>query len=203
MNIILKLGRQKLTYILAFVLCAQGIVTETHATYLPTHETLENFEDERKIDELLLLIQKRLVIMHEVARTKWNHKLPVEDKIREQQMLADLTDKAIHYGLDERFVSRFFQAQIEASKEIQTNDFIFWREGEVLKFDKTFSLKDELRIYIDQLNHEILDLLSQIYTKSYNVNSKYILVQPISKRSSDYIENDIWLLAITPLKINQ
>lgn len=203
MNILLKSYSQKLIYFLAFILCTQGIATELKGgSYKPTYDAIENFEIEQKIDELLLLIQKRLVIMHEVARTKWNQNLPIEDKIREQQILADLAAKANQYGLDEKLVTQFFQAQIDASKEIQKNDFLLWKENDLSKFDKTFSLKDELRFYIDQLNNEIILLLGKIYTNSCKLNG-YILNHPISKRSSDYIEDDIWLLAISPLKINQ
>lgn len=194
---------QKLIYFLTFILYAQGFVNEFYGIDPPIHKTIENFEVEQKIDELLLLIQKRLVIMHEVARTKWNQNLSIEDKIREQQILEDLANQANKYGLNEKFVTRFFQAQIDASKEIQKNDFILWRENKVTKFEKTFNLKVELRFYIDQLNYEMMVLLSKIYTKPFGVNSTYILDYPISIRSSDFIENDIWSLAISPLKINQ
>lgn len=200
---IFKSCRQKLTYFLVFILCAQGIVSELNGAYTPVHETIESFETEQKIDELLLLIQKRLVIMHEVARTKWNQNLAIEDKTREKEILTALVVKANHYGLDEALVTRFFQAQIDASKEIQKNDFILWKEESVLKFEKIFSLKDELRLYIDQLNSEMITLLSNIYTKTFTLSTSYILDHPISLRGSDYIENDIWLLAISPLKIGQ
>ena len=42
-----------------------------------------DLEFERKVDQLFLLIQKRLVVMHQVARTKWHHNLSIVDKIRE------------------------------------------------------------------------------------------------------------------------
>lgn len=203
MNILLKSCSQKLIYFLAFILYAQGIFTELNGAYTPSHETIESFEVERNVDELLLLIQKRLVIMHEVARTKWNQNLPIEDKVREQQILADLVVKANQYGLDEKLVTRFFQAQIDAAKEIQKNDFVFWKENGILKFEKIFSLKDELRFYIDQLNHEMIVVLSKIYTKPSDLYSKYILDHPISIRNSDYIENDIWSLAISPFEIKK
>lgn len=72
-----------------------------------------------------------------------------------------------------------------------------------MKFEKTFSLKDILRYYIDMLNHEMMVALSKIDIKSIYINSEYILDQPISIRTSDCIENEIWLLAISPFKINQ
>lgn len=200
MNVLFKFYSQRLIYFLAFILCTQGAISELNASYTSAHQTIENFEVEEKIDQLLLLMQKRLVIMHEVARTKWNQGLSIEDKIREQQILATLAEKASQYGLDEKWVTKFFQAQIDASKEIQKNDFILWQQEGMLKFERVFSLKDELRSYIDHLNHEMILTLSSIYTKDLDVNKKSILDTPISIRASDYIENDIWSLAITPLK---
>jgi chorismate mutase len=201
MDALRKSFSQKFIYILAFILCTQQAVAELNGAYSPIHETIGEFEAEQKIDELLLLIQKRLVIMHEVARTKWNQNLPIEDKIREQQILVELTAKANQYGLDEKLITQFFQAQIDASKEIQKRDFLLWKERGILKFEKVFSLKNELRFYIDRLNNEMLMLLSKIYTNPYDLHDKYILIYPISKRSSDYIENDIWSLAVSPLMI--
>lgn len=201
MRILIKNFSLKLIYLLTFVLCHQGCASDVKEVYRPAYETIASFEMEQKIDELLLLIQKRLVIMHEVARTKWNQGLPIEDKAREQQILLDLASRANQYGLDEKFVMQFFQAQIEASKEIQRNDFLLWEKSGISKFDKTFSLKDELRLYIDRINNEMILLLSKVYTNSHELSS-YILDDPISKRKSDSIDKDIWLLAILPLKNN-
>lgn len=203
MNILLNSYSQQLIYFLALILCAQGVATEFKGAYAPTYDSIENFEVEQKVDELLLLIQKRLAIMHEVAKTKWNQNIPIEDKIREQQILEDLAAKADQYGLDKEFAIQFFQAQIDAAKEIQKGDFLLWKENGLSKFDKIFSLKDELRFYIDQLNNEMIELLSKIYSKPLELNSKYVLNHPISIRSSDFIENHIWLLAISPLKMHQ
>lgn len=199
-NIFFKFCSQKRIYFLLVILYVQGIVVPLNGAYTSVHETIEAFEVERKVDELLLLIQKRLVVMHEVARTKWNHNLPIEDKIREQQILADLAMKANHYGLDEKFAIQFFQAQMEASKEIQKTDFDLWRKNGVPKFEAVFSLKDELRIYIDGLNHKMMVLLSEIYAKPFSEIGKDILDHPISTRSSDSIENDVWNMAIFPLR---
>lgn len=199
MNTLIKFYSKKMIFFLTFILCTQGAIPELNASPGSTYQTIEDFEVEQKIDQLLLLIQKRLVIMHEVARTKWNQNLPIEDKIREEQILADLAELARQYDLDEKWITNFFQAQIDASKVIQKNDFAFWQKEGVLKFKEVFSLKNELRSYIDHLNHEMMILFSKINVKNFNVN-KFILDKPISTRYSDYIESDVWLLAILPLK---
>lgn len=202
MNVSFKFYSQKLVCFLALLLCTQGVATEINEASNQIHKTIVHFKVEQEVDKLLLLIQKRLVIMHEVARTKWNQNLPIEDKVREQQVLTALACQASQHGLDEKLVVRFFHAQIEASKEIQRKDFIVWSQSSGLKFEKIFSLKDELRFYIDQLNQEMIGLLSKIYRQSFDV-SKSVLDHPISLRNSDYIDSEVWSLAISPLKNSQ
>lgn len=180
----------KLFFFLTFFLCAA----------LNGHQTIENFEIEQEVDSLLLLVQKRLVIMHEVAKVKWNQNLPIEDKNREQQILTEFANKAHQYDLDDTLVTKFFQAQIEASKEIQKQDFILWKKKGIIKFEKIFCLKDEIRNYIDLLNHEMLFLLSKIYSRPSSEFHNFILDHPISKRRSDSIEDKVWSLAVAPLK---
>lgn len=93
--------------------------------------TIENIETEKTIDQLLLLIQKRLVIMHEVARTKWNLHLPIEDLAREKQLLTGLVELAHANSLEKQWVSQFFQAQFDAAKQIQKADFALWQQQEI------------------------------------------------------------------------
>lgn len=187
--------RRNLPLFLA-ILCAQCIYAVIPANHF-MHQSIEGYTEEKRVDQLLLLMQKRLVIMHEVARTKWVQNLPIEDRVREEQILVSLVQQARQYGLDDKWISKFFQAQMDAAKEIQKRDFTMWGEREI-KFDSTFSLKDDLRLYIDQINQEMMEVLSKIFDKNSNV--KFILDDPISKRPSDHIEEFIWQQAILPLK---
>lgn len=194
-----KIFNQRLIYLLAFIICFQGFFS-VHANDPRTYQKIEDVELEKKVDQLLLLVQKRLAIMHEVARTKWNQNLPIEDKIREQQILVELAEKASQYHLEPRWITNFFQAQIEASKEIQKMDFAAWEKENRLKFVEVFSLKDELRIYIDEINHEMILLLNKILNRDFDANRQLILSQPISSRKTDHINHEVWQLAISPLK---
>lgn len=175
-------------------LCIQGPIGYLNASDSPSR-SMQDVESEKKVDQLVLLIQKRLSIMHEVARTKWNQNLPIEDKVREQQILDDLVEKANQKGLDKRWMVTFFQAQMDAAKEIQKRDFSNWRQEGLGMFPHVFSLKDDLRGYIDLLNHEIIVLLSGI---SINDSARFVLSRPLSCRPTDAIECDVWLMAISP-----
>lgn len=86
-----------------------------------------------------------------------------EDKLREQQILEDLAKKANQDGLNEKWLTAFFQAQMDASKEMQKRDFAMWQKEEVLELEQAFSLKEDLRSCIDQLNQEMMILLSKFY----------------------------------------
>lgn len=166
----------------------------TQAAY-QTSKTIGDYEEEKKVDQLLLLIQKRLVIMHEVARTKWNQNLPIEDKAREQQILQKLVKQADQYDIEASWVTQFFEAQIEAAKGVQRADFSQWREQGMGLFDSTLSLREDLRFYIDRINQEMIELLSKMEPET-----RFILPYPLSVRLSDAIEDEVWLIAISPFK---
>lgn len=133
-----------------------------------------------KIDQLFLLIQKRLDIMHEVARTKWNHDLPIEDPIREKQSLIELIEQARNHGLDEKWTSRFFQSQFDSAKDVQRRDFTAWKVQGVLQFESVLDLKNELRFCIDQVNQEMIVLLSKMGEEDFEVVSSLIFVPCVS-----------------------
>jgi chorismate mutase-like protein len=186
---------------LAFLLCVQSFCISAFATHTTLQHSIGDFETEKKMDQLLILIQKRLVIMHEVARTKWNQNLPIEDKTREQQIISDLIEQTRKFGLEEAWVTQFFQSQFDAAKEIQKSDFSVWKQQGVEKFNGVLSLKDDLRVYINQINQEMIELIGQIFSKDKKFpHSKFVLNQPISNRESDHIDNHIWQLAVSPLK---
>jgi chorismate mutase-like protein len=140
--------------------------------------------------------------MHEVAKTKWNGGLPVEDKVREQQILGVLAAQAGQYSLDPQWVTRFFQAQIEASKEIQRADLAIWQKEGRPKFEKTLSLQTELRSCIDDINREMLVVLGKIGRKKTMPNKAYVLKQPVPVKQTDAISDGTWLTATAPLAVS-
>lgn len=115
-----------------------------------------------KVDKLLQLIQQRLLIAHDVARWKWNHKRPIEDRQREQQLLDKLQKQAIDYGLQPDAVSAFFAAQITAGKLIQTADFQIWQRQGVKSFTNVPDLNQNLRPLLDKLNTDFLAVLTDM-----------------------------------------
>jgi chorismate mutase-like protein len=111
------------------------------------------------IDDLLKLMKQRLLLMHDVARAKWNAKTPLADPDREKAMLSELAEKGRALGLDPAFTSGFFAAQIEASKFMQRDDFRRWEAERRGPFADAPDLKRDLRPRIDALNSKLLATL--------------------------------------------
>jgi chorismate mutase len=113
------------------------------------------------IDNLLELMKQRMLLMHDVARTKWNAKTPLADPDREKAMLRELAAKGRALGLDPAFTSSFFAAQIEASKLMQRDDFRRWKAEKRGPFTEALDLKRDLRPRIDALNSKLLTTLAK------------------------------------------
>jgi chorismate mutase-like protein len=116
---------------------------------------------EATIEELLGLIRRRLVLMHDVARAKWNTKTPAEDPRREQVLLQEVEKKGSELGLEPAFTRAFFSAQIDASKLIQNADFHLWESERRGPFADAPDLKRDLRPRIDDLNADLIKTLAK------------------------------------------
>lgn len=185
-----------------FLLCFLLLTSNAGAVVdaISEHQTISVYETQQKIDRVLFLIQKRLSVMHEVARAKWNQKLAIEDLVREKQILEGLVQQGNRYGFDGKWVQQFFQAQMDAAKMIQSRDFSVWNEQEIRKFDAVLDLKNEIRPYLDHLTEDLLDALSKIYPDIMEGKAgRYVLLNPVLTRSSDHIDEAVWQVAVGPL----
>jgi chorismate mutase len=118
--------------------------------------------DPTVLDRLLLGMQQRLTRMHAVAREKWNAKAPIFDPQREQALLKDVVERGQSYHLDPKVTRAFFNAQMEAAKLLQEDDFGQWRAGKQLPVPQPNSNLGTLRLQIDLLNRELLESLAQV-----------------------------------------
>lgn len=184
-----------------FLFCLLLLIVQVEASHaIPDYQPIENYEAQYKVDRVMFLIQKRLSVMHEVARTKWNQKIAIEDLVREKQILEGLVLQGDKYGLDGKWLQQFFQAQMDAAKMIQNRDFALWTDQGKQKFDHVLDLKNEIRPYLDQLTGDLLEALSHIQAHIVDDKVKsYVSTQPILNRPSDSIEESVWQMAIAPL----
>ena len=108
------------------------------------------------VDALLALMRERLLVMHDVARWKWNARRPIADPEREQALLADLERRGAEHGLAPDDVRRFMRAQIEAGKLVQQADWRRWEAEHSEAFADAPDLQTELRPKIDRLSEQLL-----------------------------------------------
>lgn len=125
-----------------------------------TYPVLDVSFEELQLDTLLDLMRQRLILMHEVARWKWNTGKPIADPEREQALLDDIAQKAQAQGLPGTQVRQFFAAQIAAGKQIQSADFQKWRSEQQGKFPDVRELA-AVRSDIDALNLQLLAALAK------------------------------------------
>jgi chorismate mutase-like protein len=113
------------------------------------------------LDRLLRLMGRRLALMHEVARSKWNAGKPVTDPDRERELLQGVVELGRGKGLDPDLVRSFFAAQMEAARLVQQADFDRWKAKGQEPFADPTSLA-VLRQRIDTLNGELIDALAEL-----------------------------------------
>ena len=113
------------------------------------------------IEQMLSLMEQRLILMHEVARWKWQAKQPITDPVREQALLARVVAQGQRLGLPTQWVRSFFVAQMDAGKRIQQADFEQWQANPSIK---PSSIKDLalIRHDIDDLNTRLLKSLATV-----------------------------------------
>lgn len=108
------------------------------------------------LDQLADFIHQRLALMPDVARFKWNHKKPVTDPEREQQLLNTLVMKATERGVSELLARRFFAAQMAAARSVQERLTNEWQQASAAPFDNVPDLDKDLRPKITELSEAML-----------------------------------------------
>jgi len=79
-----------------------------------------------RLDGLTELVIRRIEVGDEVAASKYFSGKPVEDPVREQQIIDSVRQSAVQLGIDPDSTADFFRAQIEASKVVQRGLLARW-----------------------------------------------------------------------------
>lgn len=103
------------------------------------------------------VVARRLAIMPAVARWKWEHKLPIEDRDREAKLIADFVHRAEARGHDPAAARQLIEDQIDAAKAIQRDCFRRWNENPPQPDSLVLDLATQLRPRIDELTNQLLD----------------------------------------------
>ncbi|WP_433555711.1 gamma subclass chorismate mutase AroQ [Pseudonocardia xinjiangensis] len=107
---------------------------------------------------LVDLAVQRILVSDEVAATKFWTGTPVEDPLRERQVLAEAGRRAAQMGLDREMAVRFFRSQIDASKVVQRGMLGRWRAHPDLAPTAPPDLQ-AIRTRLDALTGQMLEQL--------------------------------------------
>ena len=119
-----------------------GYLIESNAEPKPNYRPIE------------IIILARLNLMPEVAKIKWNKKLPVEDLERERTLIRNLIEDVPKQH--QSHMKKTIRAQIRASKLIQKELFELWSSEGYEYFEKTRNLENDLRPKITSLTNELI-----------------------------------------------
>uniref|UniRef100_A0A8D8V606 chorismate mutase n=1 Tax=Cacopsylla melanoneura TaxID=428564 RepID=A0A8D8V606_9HEMI len=113
---------------------------------------------------LVALSKERLKLASLVAENKAQMCKAVEDPEREKEILQVIVKTAQdQYGLEPAFVEPFFKAQMEANKLLQYG--ILMDANKKNKRPSPIINLNQVRVKVDELNHEILKNLKQVHTE--------------------------------------
>jgi chorismate mutase-like protein len=107
---------------------------------------------------LVDLAVQRILVSDEVAATKFRSGAPVEDLLRERQVLAEAGRRAVQLGLDRELAIRFVRRQIYASKIVQSGLLARWQAHPEQAPSTTPDLQS-IRERLDQLDEQLLEQL--------------------------------------------
>ena len=107
---------------------------------------------------LVDLAVQRILVSDEVAATKFRSGTPVEDLLRERQVLAEAGRRAVQMGLDGELAVRFLRSQIYASKIVQRGMLARW-EAHPEEVPSTAPDLESIRDRLDELTEQLLEQL--------------------------------------------
>jgi chorismate mutase len=110
---------------------------------------------------LLGLIEERLDVAPDVAKTKWNTKAPIQEPSREKQVLDAVAREAGAYDLDPPVARAFFIGQIEASKVVQSTLHSEWTMRAQPPFATVADLGAAIRPVLDRLTPAMMQALAE------------------------------------------
>jgi chorismate mutase len=111
---------------------------------------------------LIGLMRRRLDLMVEVARSKWNTGSSVEDLGRERSLAENVAGLAPRYGLNPQLAATFFRAQIEAAKLVESALIARWTLDHTGAFAEAADQLTVIRPKIDRLTAELLAALAAV-----------------------------------------
>jgi chorismate mutase len=112
-----------------------------------------------QIQPLVETSARRLNLAQEVAFAKWDNGTAVEDPPREEHVIASAVSEGKTEGLDPAVVSRFFRAQIDANKVVQSSLLATWHRAGKAPDHQTKDLTTTIRPQLDEIQKQLIEEL--------------------------------------------
>ncbi|MBQ1092813.1 gamma subclass chorismate mutase AroQ [Streptomyces sp. B93] len=112
------------------------------------------------LTSLVDLAAERILLADKVAAAKFGTTTPIEDPVRERQVLDQAAALAAEAGIDPEETVEFFRAQIEMSKFVQQGLHHLWAEHPELAPTERPDLATEVRPALDRITVEFIDELA-------------------------------------------
>lgn len=109
-----------------------------------------------RLQALIAISARRLSIGKQVALSKWDSKVPVEDAPREAHVIAAAIQAGELRGLDQTSVATFFKAQIEANKLVQYSLLAEWYRLGNAPVHSSIDLANTIRPELDQIQTALI-----------------------------------------------
>lgn len=108
------------------------------------------------LQPLLVTMNERLNIADLVALTKWDSHKPIQDSVREAQVIANARKQAVTRNLDPDEVAELIAAQIEANKLVQYGLLAQWQASGKAPDTPRPDLAHQIRPRLDELQNRLL-----------------------------------------------
>lgn len=136
------------------VVCALLTTAVPFAAAAPAHAPSSN-----ELTPVVALAAERILLADKVAAAKFGTTIPIEDPVREQQVLDRAAALAAEAGIDVPDTVQFFRAQIEMSKAVQRGLFDLWTRHPELAPTERPDLATEVRPELDRITVEFIGQL--------------------------------------------
>ncbi|MCZ4509750.1 chorismate mutase [Streptomyces sp. ActVer] len=107
------------------------------------------------------LFVERLLLADKVAAAKYGTESPIDDPVRERQILDDVAARAAGLGLDPDAVTAVFRDQIEANKLVQRGLYARWDAHPDERPTERPDLAKEVRPALDLITTRLLAALQE------------------------------------------
>jgi chorismate mutase len=136
----------------------QAMATGTHTNAGSVGSTVEATRSLGSLGPLTDVVIKRIRVSDDVAASKFGTDSPIEDPMREEQVLKQVRKQADAAGVNPDAAVAFFQDQITASKVVQKGLFARWTAHP----QEAPTTRPDLRQIREQLDQLTTDLIQEL-----------------------------------------